>query len=171
MGEKELKKTPVVVPVGMMMDVIQNEILNHAVALMKNNNVPMELLPYILDSVENKLLKNNNKDYAIKYMEANGLLGNEVVKDGTSNNIPSENQKISRTDKFTVVANSHDYLRARFVFMTDEWQGIKTAIFRRGTTKTPIILDNDECYVPWEFLAGKGIGYVSAFAGGVGNCK
>ena len=91
MGEKEPKKTPVVVPIGMMMDVIQNEILNHAVALMKNNNVPMELLPYILDSVENKLLKNSNKDYAIKYMEANGLLGNEVVKDGTSNNIPSGN--------------------------------------------------------------------------------
>lgn len=89
MGEKELKKTPVVVPVGMMMDVIQNEILNHAVALMKNNNVPMELLPYILDSVENKLLKNNNKDYAIKFMESNGLLGDEVVKDGTGNNIPS----------------------------------------------------------------------------------
>lgn len=87
MGEKEPKKTPIVVPLGMMMDVIQNEILNHAVALMKNNNVPMELLPYILDSVENKLLKNNNKDYAIKYMEANGLLGNEVVKDGTNNNI------------------------------------------------------------------------------------
>ena len=87
MGEKELKKTPVVVPVGKVMDVIQNEILNHAIALMKNNNVPMELLPYILDSVENKLLKNNNKDYAIKYMEANGLLGNEVVKDGTNNNI------------------------------------------------------------------------------------
>nr|DAZ03595.1 MAG TPA: hypothetical protein [Caudoviricetes sp.] len=76
-----------------------------------------------------------------------------------------ENQKISRTDKFTVVANSHDYLRARFVFTTDEWQGIKTAIFRRGTTKTPIILDNNECYVPWEFLAGKGIGYVSVFCG------
>lgn len=89
MGEKELKKTPVVVPVGMMMDIIQNEILNHAVALMKNNNVPMELLPYILDSVENKLLKNSNKDYAIKYMEANGLLGNEVVNDGTNNNISS----------------------------------------------------------------------------------
>lgn len=76
-----------------------------------------------------------------------------------------ENQKISRTDKFTVVANSHDYLRARFTFVTDEWQGIKTAIFRRGTTKTPIILDNDEYYVPWEFLNGKGIGYVSVFCG------
>lgn len=36
-----------------------------------------------------------------------------------------ENQKISRTDKFTVVANSHDYLRARFTFVTDEWQGDK----------------------------------------------
>lgn len=89
MEEKESNKKSKVVPVGMMMDIIQNEILNHAVALMKNNNVPMELLPYILDSVENKLLKNSNKDYAIKYMEANGLLGNEVVKDGTSNNISS----------------------------------------------------------------------------------
>lgn len=89
MEEKESNKKSKLVPVGMMMDIIQNEILNHAVALMKNNNVPMELLPYILDSVENKLLKNSNKDYAIKYMEANGLLGNEVVNDGTNNNIPS----------------------------------------------------------------------------------
>nr|DAM72123.1 MAG TPA: hypothetical protein [Caudoviricetes sp.] len=47
-----------------------------------------------------------------------------------------ENQKISRTDKFTVVANSYDYLRAHFTFVTEEWRGIKTAIFRRGTTKT-----------------------------------
>ncbi|MCR1986860.1 BREX-1 system adenine-specific DNA-methyltransferase PglX [Blautia coccoides] len=89
MEEKELNKKPVVVPIGMMMDIIQNEISSHAIALMQSNNVPMELLPYILDSVENKLLKNNNKDYAIKYMEANGLLGNGVVKDGTGNNIPS----------------------------------------------------------------------------------
>lgn len=89
MEEKESNKKSKLVPVGMMMDIIQNEILNHAVALMKNNNVPMELLPYILDSVENKLLKNSNKDYAIKYMEANGLLGNEVVNDGTNNNISS----------------------------------------------------------------------------------
>lgn len=83
MEEKELNKKQVVVPIGMMMDIIQNEISSHAISLMRSNNVPMELLPYILDSVENKLLKNNNKDYAIKYMEANGLLGNEVVKDGT----------------------------------------------------------------------------------------
>lgn len=76
-----------------------------------------------------------------------------------------ENQKISRTDKFTVVANSHDYLRAHFTFVTEEWRGIKTAIFRRGTTKTLAILDNDECYVPWEFLDEKGIGYVSVFCG------
>lgn len=89
MEEKELNKKQVVVPIGMMMDIIQNEISSHAISLMRSNNVPMELLPYILDSVENKLLKNSNKDYAIKYMEANGLLGNEVVKDGTRNNIQS----------------------------------------------------------------------------------
>ena len=76
-----------------------------------------------------------------------------------------ENQKISRTDKFTVVANSHDYLRARFEFMTDEWSGSKTAIFRRTDKRKLILMDNDECYVPWEFLDGKGIGYVSVFCG------
>lgn len=86
---EKLNKKPVVVPIGMMMDIIQNELSGHAIALMQSNNVPMELLPYILDSIENKLLKNSNKDYAIKYMEANGLLGNEVAKDGTGNNIPS----------------------------------------------------------------------------------
>ena len=76
-----------------------------------------------------------------------------------------ENQKISRTDKFTVVANSHDYLRARFEFMTDEWSGSKTAIFRRTDKRKLILMDHDECYVPWEFLDGKGIGYVSVFCG------
>lgn len=76
-----------------------------------------------------------------------------------------ENQKISRTDKFTVVANSHDYLRARFEFMTDEWAGSKTAIFRRADKRKLILMDHDECYVPWEFLDGKGIGYVSVFCG------
>lgn len=49
MEEKELNKKPVVVPIGMMMDIIQNEISSHAIALMQSNNVPMELLPYILD--------------------------------------------------------------------------------------------------------------------------
>lgn len=76
-----------------------------------------------------------------------------------------ENQKISRTDKFTVVANSHDYLRAHFDFATNEWAGTKTAIFRRGDKRTLILLDHDECYVPWEFLDGKGIGYVSVCYG------
>lgn len=76
-----------------------------------------------------------------------------------------ENQKISRTDKFTVVANSHDYLRACFDFFTDEWAGTKTTIFRRADKRIPILLDNDECYVPWEFLSGKGIGYVSVCCG------
>ena len=76
-----------------------------------------------------------------------------------------ENQKISRTDKFTVVADSHDYLRARFDFSTDEWSGTKTAIFRRADKKSSVLLDHDECYVPWEFLDGKGVGYVSVYCG------
>ena len=76
-----------------------------------------------------------------------------------------QNQKISRTDKFTVVADSRDYLRARFDFATNEWAGTKTAIFRRADKRTPILLDHDECYVPWEFLSGKGIGYVSVCCG------
>lgn len=87
MEQNKSPDKPVVVPLGMVMDVIKSEIYNHAIALMRENNVPMELLPYILESVENNLLKNSNTGYALKYMESNNLLRDEAKKDGTSNNV------------------------------------------------------------------------------------
>lgn len=79
------------------------------------------------------------------------------------------NQIIKRTDKFDVVADSQNYLHAKFDFETDEWDGlIKTALFRKGKTGTvyEMILANDECLVPHEVLVGSdGHIYVSVFAG------
>lgn len=87
MENNKSTKNPVIVPLGMVMDVIKNEIYNHAIALIRENNVPMEVLPYILEGVENNLLKNSNTSYALKYMESNNLLRDEVKNDGTSNNV------------------------------------------------------------------------------------
>lgn len=40
------------------------------------------------------------------------------------------NQTMERTDEFTVVEGSENYLRARFTFVTSDWDGlIKTAVF------------------------------------------
>lgn len=66
------------------------------------------------------------------------------------------NQIIERTDDFDVVAQSYNYLYAKFNFLTDEWTGRKTAIFRNNGNKFEILLnDNDECVVPHEALSGE----------------
>ena len=77
------------------------------------------------------------------------------------------NQTIKRTDKFKVVAKSHDYLFAHFEFATDEWQGItKTAIFATAESNYAAVLDeSDTCEVPWETLAENGYITVSIFGG------
>lgn len=57
-------------------------------------------------------------------------------------------------DTLVVVAQSVNYLYAHFTF-SDEWQGIKTAIFKRnGIASIHVPLDQgDTCLVPWEWLA------------------
>ena len=79
------------------------------------------------------------------------------------------NQTITRTDDTKTVAKSRDYLYAYFDFKTDEWKGIKTAVFiRDGVTTPPMILDGDnKCRVPWEWLDVDEvtIGYVSVYCG------
>ena len=64
-------------------------------------------------------------------------------------------QDIERTDKLEPVADSVDYLHARFTFSTSEWDGLtKTAIFT-SPNKGPYekILDEDNtCVVPHEVL-------------------
>lgn len=76
-------------------------------------------------------------------------------------------QLISRKDDFKPVAKSRNYLYAEFTFLTDEWQGIATAIFRNPDAAYEVILDeNNQCLVPWEILdAEYGEFYVSVFCG------
>ena len=77
-------------------------------------------------------------------------------------------QQISRIDDFKPVKNSVNYLRAKFVFQTDEWENLtKTATFKNGDGDSyAVILENDACVVPHEVLSGDS-NYiaVSVFAG------
>lgn len=67
----------------------------------------------------------------------------------------AENQIIERLDKQRVVAKSRSYLFAHFDFKTDDWPGVKTALFDHPGLDKPIpaIIDsNNICLVPWEWL-------------------
>lgn len=79
------------------------------------------------------------------------------------------NQRIRRTDNFYVVADSHDYLYAKFSFGTPEWDGLeKTAIFSKkdGDTAYEMLIEQDgTCKVPHEVLSGEGTVEVSVFGG------
>ena len=72
-------------------------------------------------------------------------------------------QNISRVDSEDIVADSKNYLKAHFTFSA-EWQGIKTAIFKKGLIVIHVILNNDECFVPWEVIKPGKFG-VSVFCG------
>lgn len=62
-----------------------------------------------------------------------------------------QNQTIKRTDICRPTEGSKNYLRAKFSF-TDDWTGIKTAIFGHdGIYKNAILVD-DQCEVPWEII-------------------
>ena len=73
-----------------------------------------------------------------------------------------KNQIIKRMDFNTVVAQSRNYLRAKFNALTNDWIGPITAIFNEYTV---ILDDNNECVVPWEVLQNPGTVKVSAFCG------
>ena len=77
------------------------------------------------------------------------------------------NQMINRVDHFRPVAKSRNYLYAEFQFLTDEWQGTATAIFKNPDNAYEMLLDeNNTCLVPWEILdAEYGEFYVSVFCG------
>ena len=72
-------------------------------------------------------------------------------------------QNIIRTDTNRVVSDSRNYLRASFEF-SEEWTGIKTAIFKSGDIVRNSILENNECLVPWEVIK-PGLMKVSVFCG------
>ena len=77
------------------------------------------------------------------------------------------NQIINRVDTFKVVADSIDYLKAHFNFLTEEWQNqAVTALFTKGELSYGVLLDpNGDCVVPWEVLQQGGDVYVSCFCG------
>lgn len=64
------------------------------------------------------------------------------------------NQVILRTDTNTVVADSRNYLSAKFTFSTADWEDIitKTAVFRNGDMVYSQVLVDDACIIPWEVL-------------------
>ncbi len=63
-----------------------------------------------------------------------------------------KNQKITRTDSFEVVADSRNYLTARFVF-SEEWQGNIVAVFGFGGEFFQLELDEKGgCTVPFEVI-------------------
>lgn len=72
-------------------------------------------------------------------------------------------QHIVRMDSQKVVADSRNYLFAHFSF-SDDWIGIKTAVFRKDNQSYEVILEEDVCLVPWEVLT-EGTLSVSVFAG------
>ena len=75
-------------------------------------------------------------------------------------------QIIFRIDKEKPVADSVNYLKAHFDF-SDDWNGEITAIFKAEDKKfspKEQILNNGECFVPWEVLTGTYF-TVSAFCG------
>lgn len=75
-----------------------------------------------------------------------------------------EGQIISRLDDTKVVADSIDYLTASFEFPS-KWNGIKTAVFRKGRATYSVVIAGDDCIVPWEVLEHSTSFTVSAFCG------
>lgn len=83
-------------------------------------------------------------------------------------NFEVNGQIISRKDNISPVAKTRNYFYAHFDFMTDEWEGIKTALFTNGKyNKSAVIDDNGDCLIPWEFwdVEHEVIGAVSVFCG------
>ena len=66
---------------------------------------------------------------------------------------------------FLVVANSYEYLKAKFTFSLEWENSIKTAIFKKNTSTFYKILIDNECEVPWELLQNEGEFTVSVMAG------
>ena len=62
-----------------------------------------------------------------------------------------KNQIIARTDAFRVVADSRNYLTARFTF-TEEWKGNIIAIFGNGEEYYNVVVSENTCIVPWEVI-------------------
>lgn len=78
-------------------------------------------------------------------------------------------QYIKRKDSIAPVARCRNLYKAHFDFHTDEWNGVKTALFSlgEGRAKSQVLDEENECLIPWEFFDTdkESIGYVSVFCG------
>lgn len=74
------------------------------------------------------------------------------------------NQKLERRDKNFIVADSKNYLYARFNFTYDWDNKTKTAIFKNENNVFNVILENNRCLIPHEVIK-KGWFSLSVFAG------
>lgn len=75
-----------------------------------------------------------------------------------------KNQTLYLMTRGAVVADSQGYLGAKFTFTADWNDAEKYVQFKRGELFYDIKLDeNDECVVPWEVLAGKGVVNVNVY--------
>lgn len=77
-------------------------------------------------------------------------------------------QRIQRIDKAVPIAKNRNYFKAKFNFKSEEWNGIKTALFvQGGYSKSQVLDETDMCEVPWEFFDTNCTirGYVSVYCG------
>ncbi len=89
---------------------------------------------------------------------------NEVITLSAQLQFEITHQRINRVDTFKPVSDSKNYLYAHFEFLTDEWNGIITAIFTKNNVSYKMLLDNNnECIVPWELLVDGGDISVSCY--------
>lgn len=81
-------------------------------------------------------------------------------------NFRVKHQNITRMDLIKIVSGSQNYVKAKFNFSSD-WNGIttKTVRFSCNDENYDVILNNDECLVPWEIIAESGYFDVSVFGG------
>ena len=85
-------------------------------------------------------------------------------------NFKVEQQTITRLDSQRVISDSKNYLYAAFNFSA-EWTGIITAQFTRVRTGNrfgptyDVVVQNNQCLVPWEVLTGSGIVELHLFCG------
>lgn len=80
-------------------------------------------------------------------------------------NFRVRHQNITRMDFIKVVSGSQNYVKAKFNF-SDDWAGLtKTARFTCNEESFDLILEQDECMIPWEVIKESGFFDVSVFGG------
>ena len=75
-----------------------------------------------------------------------------------------DKQKLSVVQDF-VVADSIGYLYADFVFSDDWTNPVKTAQFTKNGITYDVVINNNQCLIPWEVLVYGGFVYVNIFSG------